>query len=61
MQKQRNPFAKIIKKSQYKLQVIKPKRGKGSYKRKDRANKVRSFLLGAGKVLTIAVPKHPRS
>lgn len=49
----RNPYAKIIKKPQFKIRVVKPKKGKGSYKRKDRANEVRSFLfLGAGKVLT---------
>lgn len=46
----RNPLAKIIKKPLYKLRVVKPKKGKGSYKRKDRVK--RSFYLGAGKVLT---------
>lgn len=44
----RNPLAKIIKKSQYKLRIVKPKKGKGSYKRKDRTQ--RSFFLTTFKV-----------
>lgn len=45
----RNPYAKIIKKPQFKIRIVKSKKGKGSYTRKDRTK--RSFYLGAGKVL----------
>ena len=38
----RNPYAKIIKKPQFKIRIVKSKKGKGSYKRKDRTQ--RSFL-----------------
>lgn len=55
MQKRKNPFARQLSRPLYKLRIVPSKKGKGSYKRKDR-NK-RSFLLGARKVLTIAVPK----
>ena len=53
--KHKNPIP--IREPRFQMQVIKTKKGKGSYKRKDRTQ--RSFYLGgAEKVLTIAVPKH---
>jgi len=39
----RNPYAKIIKKPQFKIRIVKSKKGKGSYKRKDRSQ--RSFFI----------------
>ena len=47
----RNLQAKLIKLPQFKLRVIRPKKGKGSYKRKGRIK--RPFLLAS--VLTYTV------
>ena len=55
----RNHLAKIIRKPLYKTRIVKSKKGKGSYKRKDRANKVRSFLFRGRESANLAVPKHP--
>ena len=53
----RNPYAKIIKKPQFKIRVVKSKKGKGSYTRKDRTK--RSFLFRGRENANLAVPNIP--